>query len=173
VGEFFQQAPSAQPSVGRQRPLFTQEGPQFYQQAYQHNLPFAQGAPYQTSLTPKEEGQFRDWLKSSGNPSKYDPNAKVTDYDMRGYWKEQARAGRNLTGINPLDQHLHFPDIYKTPYDTTFSGESKYAKPGAPFKWMGGGTPDERLVDTSTGQPIFMQPPNQLNVLLRLLTGGQ
>jgi len=151
------------------QPLFTEEGQQFYPQAYQHNLPYAQGAPYRTKLSDSEEKQFRQWLKDTGNPSKFDPDAKMADYDMRGYWKEQASQGRNLTGINPVDQRLHFTDLYKTPYDTTFSAESKYAKPGTPFHWK-----DNTLVDTSTGQTVFGVPQaNQLTSLLRLLTGGQ
>jgi hypothetical protein len=64
------------------------------------------------------------------------------DYDMRGFWK--ATGGRWAGG------GAHFPDTWKTPYDTSFSNQSKYAKRGTPFAWMG-----EKLVDKRTGQIVF------------------
>src|SRR5215469_3318780 len=54
-------------------PLFTAEGPQFYQQAFQHNQAFAKPGPYHTQLTPKEEQAFRQWVAKNKVP--FDPNA--------------------------------------------------------------------------------------------------
>lgn len=123
-------------------PIFSQEGPALYQQALQHNAPFATGGSYNTDLTPDQETQYRQWVAAKGVPT--DPNATTTDYDMRGFWKEQPAAATKW------QQGQHFPDTYKTPYDTSFSGESKYAKPNTPFVWKG-----DNLVDTRTGQVIF------------------
>lgn len=128
--------------ASRTLPLFTKEGPQVYQQAFQHNAPFAVPGPYQTQLTPSEELEFRKWLTERNVP--FDPDAALMDYDMRGFWKnepEQAAVWR---------LGKHFPDMYKTPYDATFSKESKYATPDAPFVWEG-----DNLVDTRAGQLIF------------------
>jgi hypothetical protein len=55
------------------------------------------------------------------------------DYDMRGFWQGLQRGDpRAKTGIDPNDQRLHFTDTWKTPYHESFSGESKFAAPGAP-----------------------------------------
>jgi len=127
------------------RALFNQEGPQFYRAAYVHNAPFAQASSthYQTKLTPQQEVQFRQWVAKNRVP--FNPNAVLTDYDMRGYWKaNQAHLWHGTAGVT------HFPDLYKTPYDTTFSGESMYAKPRTPFVWRG-----NTLVDERDGQVIF------------------
>lgn len=120
--------------------LFNAEGPQFYPQAFAHNSPFAvpSSTNWQTSLSPEEEKAFVAWVQNNNVP--FDPSSKLSDYDMRGFWKE---TGGKWDGG-------HFPDTYKTPYDTTFSGESKYAKPGTPFQWQG-----DNLIDTRTGQLIF------------------
>jgi len=125
-------------------PMFREEGPEHYKEAFAHNAPFATGGPYQTKLNPTDEKQFRSWVKMHNVP--FDPNEETTDYDMRGYWRAQ-RAGE----AEPWKgKGSHFPDTYKTPYDTTFSGESKYAKPGTPFVWRG-----DKLIDKRTGKVIF------------------
>jgi hypothetical protein len=62
---------------------------------------------------------------------------------MRGYWKEHPElAGKWKAG-------QHFPDTYKTPYDTTFSRESKYATKDAPH-WVG-----NKLIDKD-GRVVFV-----------------
>jgi hypothetical protein len=71
----------------------------------------------------------------------FDPNASTVDYDMRGYWS--ASGGKGWTSGS------HFPDTYKTPYDTTFSAESKYAKSDTPFVWRG-----DTLIDKRSGNPV-------------------
>ena len=119
-----------------QTPLFTEEGN--YAAAYRHNAAFAKTGPWTTPLTPQQRAAFSAWVK------KY--NVPVTpDYDMQGYFLSSGGA--------PHTAGAHFPDTFKTPYDTTFSGESKYAKPGTPFVWRG-----NRLVDARSGQVIFAPP---------------
>lgn len=155
---------------GRPAPLFSEEGPQFYGPAFAHNQPFATGGSYTTQLSPAEEQQFRAWLNQTGNPSRFDPNARIADYDMRGYWRDIASRGQNRSAINPTDNRLHFPDTYKTPYDTTFSGESKYAQPGTPFAWMGNDLIDQRTGQTifgrATGDPSTLELPQQTNAAM-------
>jgi hypothetical protein len=123
-------------------PLFTDEGPQFYDAAYRHNAPFATGGSYQTRLIPAQERRFRSWITDNKVP--FDPDAKIADYDMRGFWKD---TGGDWSGG-------HFPDTYKTPYDTSFSNESKYATKNNPFKWQG-----DSLIDTRDGSVVFGSKP--------------
>jgi hypothetical protein len=128
----------------QQKPLFSAEGPDLYAQAYQHNAPFAKPGPYQTTLPPADEQQFRQWVSQNRVP--FDPSTPTTDYDMRGYYQAM-KAGK----AEPWKgAGSHFPDTYKTPYDTTFSGESQYAQPNTPFVWRG-----NTLIDKRTGQIIF------------------
>lgn len=137
-----QQRPTVLPQVAE----FTQEGPEYYARAYAHNSPWAVPGPYQTPLHPEEEKKFRAWVSNHKVP--FDPDDPTPDYDMRGYWKaSQAGQAEQWKG-----QGAHFPDTYKTPYDTTFSAESKYAKPGTPFVWQG-----DDLIDKRTGKKVFTQ----------------
>ncbi len=124
-------------AAAKQTPEFSTEGPKLYGEAYRHNAPYAVDGPYQTPLAPGEERKFEHWLGAHDVP--FDPAAKRVDYDMRGYFKA---GGRDATG--------HFPDTFKTPFDTSFSSESKYATPDNPLDWKG-----NRLVDTDTGQTVF------------------
>lgn len=122
------------------KPIFAREGA--YQQAYARNKAFAKPngiGGYQTPLAPGQEQQFRQWVAANKIP--FDPNASTVDYDMRGFWLEGGGKGRASNG--------HFPDTYKTPYDTTFSNQSKYAAKNTPFVWRG-----NSLIDTRTGQVI-------------------
>ncbi len=139
-------------------PRFTSEGPQFYKQAYRQNASFAKPGPYQTNLAPAREQAFRRWLASQHVP--FDPTAKSVDYDMRGFY--QATAGQ------PHRQGQHFPDTFKTPYDTTFSRESKYATGNNPFVWRG-----DELIDRRTGQVVFGKPvpKPRPNPIIRALGG--
>lgn len=121
-------------------PLFTDEGPEYYDAAYRHNVPFSRPGPYVTSLDGNQEKAFRDWVASKQVP--YDPNEQVSDYDMRGFWRD--------TGGSNWRKGQHFPDTYKTPYDTTFSRESRWATPDCPFVWQG-----DNLIDMRNGQLIF------------------
>jgi hypothetical protein len=131
---------------GLGKPLFRDEGPQYYERAFQHNAPFAVPGARETQLSPIEELAFRHWVATNRVP--FDPTAPVNDYDMRGYW----RAMQQGTAPPWRGPGSDFPDIFKTPYDTTFSAESKSAKPGTPFKWFG-----NSLIDLRTGQLIFQR----------------
>ena len=131
------------------QPLFTDEGEEYYAAAYAHNRPFAKPGPYNTTLTPDQEKNFRAWVATRKVP--FDPDASVIDYDMRGFWRDDPSEARKWR------RGEHFPDTYKTPYDTTFSNESKYATKDNPFKWDGDG-PDAHLVDQRNGQVIFAPP---------------
>jgi hypothetical protein len=137
--------PSVQhsPDLMLEPAVFNSEGPQYYDQAYQQNAPFATPGPYQTQLPAQQETDFRGWLKNNNVP--FDPNADKVDYDMRGYY--QAMRG----GKEKARQGGHFTDKYKTPYDTTFSAESKYATPDNPFVWKN----DKTLIDKRTGAVVF------------------
>lgn len=122
------------------------EGPDYYAEAYRRNSNFAfpSTTNYQTPLSPDEERQFQAWVQAKQAP--FDPNAATVDYDMRGYWKSY---GGNPPWKGPGS---HFEDTWKTPYDTTFSAESRYAMPGMPLVWQG-----DDLVDTRTGKPVHYQ----------------
>jgi hypothetical protein len=117
------------------------EGPEYYGEAARRNMPFAKPSKtnYQTPLNSQQESAFRSWVKTSGAP--FDPSATIQDYDMRGYWAE--------TGGRGWTRGSHFPDTYKTPYDTTFSNQSKYANPNTPFEWHG-----DTLIDKRSGNPV-------------------
>jgi TP901 family phage tail tape measure protein len=121
-------------------PLFTREGPAHYDAAFKHNAPFALPGPYQTDLG-EDEAAFRKWVAK--NRVLFDPDAEKVDYDMRGFW---AAGGRQAA------KNGHFPDTWKTPYDTSFSRESKYATANNPFGWVG-----DRLVDARDGQVVFRE----------------
>ena len=136
--------PTLPPS--QQTPLFDGEGPEYYDAAYEHNKFFALKGPskwdwpYQTTLPETESRRFERWVEEYNVP--FDPTARIVDYDMRGYWK--STQGK---GWHPGD---HFPDTFKTPYDTTFSNESKYATRNCPFYWHG-----DMLIDRRDNSLIF------------------
>lgn len=131
-------------------PMFTTEGPDFYQQAYSNNAPFAVGGSYTTTLSSEDEQKFRQWVRSNNVP--FDPDAKLSDYDMRGFWQATQKGNTQPWAGGKT----HFPDTYKTPYDTTFSAESKYATKDNPFMWVG-----DRLIDTRDGRVIFAPEPEK------------
>lgn len=122
------------------QPTFNMEGPQFYAQAMAQNRGIAKPGNYNTRLDPRQELQFRTWLAKYKVP--FDPNAKVSDYDMRAYWKA-SNGNAHMPG-------QHFPDTYKTPLDTTFSAESQYANASNANVWVG-----NKLVNALTGKLVF------------------
>lgn len=126
-----------------QPPLFTEEGSQYYQQAYKHNRPFATRGPYQTRLNGPEEAAFQQWV--THNSVEFNPNDAQADYDLRGWWREN----RPGPGSRPF-----YNDKYKTPYDTTFSNQSIYATPNNPFMWKD----DATLIDIRDGSIVFFNP---------------
>ena len=117
----------------------------------ERNKQYAKPGPYTTPLAASEEAAFRQWVAQNKVP--YNLNDPVQDYDMRGFYKAAMAGDPNAsTEINSFDQKMHFPDTYKTPYHESFSRDSQYAQPNAPF-WVGG----QLLVDPVTGVPIFDQ----------------
>jgi hypothetical protein len=108
-----------------------------------------QGAPsYNTALHPLDEMAFRQWLVDKKVP--FDPNAKVTDYDMRGFWRGLGQGDpRAVSAIDPNDGRMHYPDTWKTPLHQTFSADSQYAGTTAP-QW----TPEDKLVSPG-GRVLF------------------
>lgn len=99
------------------------------------NKAWAKPGPYNTSLPPQQEQQFQGWVKNNN----VNWNNDDQSYDMRGFWKaQQAGDPRAKSSIDPNDGRLHFPDLWKTPYEATFSNESMYAQPNAP-RWVNQG----------------------------------
>ncbi len=143
-------------------PIFTDEGPEFYDDAYTHNSPFATAGPYLTVLSSGDETAFRAWVTANSVP--VDPDEDPSDYDMRGFY-EASVIENTIPDWTGGDSH--FPDTYKTPYDTTFSKQSQYATEDCPFDWVpnpwsahpGGDGPDDWiLVDARDGQIVFGPP---------------
>jgi hypothetical protein len=113
------------------------------------NLKWARPGPYQTILPPPLEQQFRDWVAANGVP--FDLKNPIPDYDMRGFFLALMRNDpRAKPGIDRNDQRLHYPDYWKTPFHETFSNESQWALPTAPY-WVG----DRFLRETGTGAVLF------------------
>lgn len=89
---------------------------------------------YNTQLPQMDELQFRQWLQQNRVP--FNPDAKTTDYDMRGFYQaaQQQQPGIS-TQVNPNDNQLHYPDRFKTPSHQSFSNESQWAGDQAP-QWV-------------------------------------
>jgi hypothetical protein len=129
---------------------------------YQRNKPYASATNvrggYNTPLSAVDEMAFRQWLAQNNVP--FNPDAAVTDYDMRGFWLALQRGDpRATTAVDLNDKQLHYPDIWKTPYHASFSQDSQYAGPTAP-QW------NERDQLVSPGGRILSDPnaavPNPL-----------
>lgn len=122
-------------------PVFTEEGPQYYKQAFRRNKRFAEPGPYQTHLGAQGEAKFQAWAgRQSAATGIQVPTSGKTDYDYRGYFKKHG--GDVVAG--------HFSDRFKTPYDTSFSSESKYATRDNPLVWRG-----DKLVNRRTGRVVY------------------
>jgi hypothetical protein len=103
---------------------------------------------YNTPLLPQDEGAFRQWLTTNNVP--FDPNKRVSDYDMRGFWQGlQAGDPKATSAVDPNDNRLHYPDYWKTPYHQTFSNESQWANDKAPA-WN-----DKDQLVTPDGRVLF------------------
>jgi hypothetical protein len=101
--------------------------------------------PYETTLAPAEETNFRQWVKDNKVPFNPAAPPQAEDYDMRGFYRAYMKGDpKAVTGINPVDHKLHFGDYWKKPTHPTFSQESQWAKPGMAPEWHG-----ETLVDRS------------------------
>jgi hypothetical protein len=100
------------------------------------NKRWARPGKYNTELTPREEAAFRKWISEGKVP--FDPEAEVSDYDMRGFWRAlQGGDPRARSAIDPHDKRTHYPDFWKTPYAATFSDQSQWAVPGKTPMWQG------------------------------------
>jgi hypothetical protein len=113
---------------------------------YSYNVQWAKDGPYQTPLTTGEEYQYREWVRHVSSMVGHRLEPDDISYDMRGYWKEVVQTGEWQS--EHFTKGAHFPDTYKTPYHPTFSRESRYALPTAPF-W----DTKERLIDPMTKKP--------------------
>lgn len=138
-------------------PMFHAEGPRYYDAAYKFFHRYAKRGPYQTPLRGHAEGAFRSWVHRAHVP--FDIHARRSDYDMRGFWS----AG----GSSHWHRGSHFPDTYKTPYDTTFSRQPRYATRNNPFDWVG-----NKLVNMRTGRIIFAAKGGVVGKLAGLAKGG-
>lgn len=120
------------------------------QESFARNKQWAKSGPYKTVLTPAEERQFQQWVRTNRVPWRDTPDS---DYDMRGFWKA-VKEDKASESRNKWDGRMHFPDTWKTPYDATFSRQSMYAKPNAP-RWDG-----DKLY-TDSGQLIADETPKK------------
>lgn len=105
------------------------------QQLQARNQPYVapSAGPMNTQLQPLDEMAFRQWAGQNKVP--FDVNAPSSDYDMRGFYQGlQQQNPRAVSGINPNDSQMHYPDTWKTPQHQSFSGDSKFAGPMAP-RW--------------------------------------
>ena len=97
---------------------------------YKRNKAWAKPGPYLTKLSNKEEKAFQKWVKENKVPWQ---ESETSDYDMRGFFKAlMAKDPLAVTAVNPNDNQMHFPDVWKTPYHHSFSAESQYATKQAP-----------------------------------------
>lgn len=122
-------------------PVFHSEDPSLYGAAFARNQGFAQPGPFQTQLPPHQEKAFRSWAAEVKQATGvHVPIHGKTDYDYRGHFQA---AGSGIP-------HGHYPDKFKTPYDTSFSALSQYATPDNPLTWRG-----KNLVNRRSGRVIF------------------
>jgi hypothetical protein len=109
---------------------------------------YAKPGEYNTKLDPQTEQEFQQWVQQNKIP--FDPNAPVSDYDMRGYFKAlKAGDPKAKQEENQNDQKMHFPDYWKTPYHKSFSAESQWADPIKAPRWNSQDqlvTPDGKVV---------------------------
>ncbi len=101
---------------------------------------WAKADPYETKLTPTEEGEFQRWkaVNAAGDTGR--------DYDLRGAFK---------AGLSPAENG-HWSDQFKKPNHPTFSVESQYAKdhPDMAGHWEG-----DTYVPATSGRGARPAPP--------------
>lgn len=75
---------------------------------------------------------------------------KDPTYDMGGF-----NLSNLSKSLNPNDNRIHYPDVYKTPFEfPNFSNESKYANPMFAPRW---GNNDSELIDPITKKPVYSE----------------
>jgi hypothetical protein len=111
--------------------------------------PFVQPPNASTQLSPGDELRFQSWLRS--NNVNFDPRntGQPTDYDMRGFFQRQQQGDPIAQNrVDPNDNRMHYPDVWKTPSHETFGAQSMYStNPNAP-DWVNDrqmATPNARL----------------------------
>lgn len=103
--------------------------------ALKRHLQYTRPGGWYTQLNPAQQKLFEQWgrtLQTTNGEALYNKQDPTPDYDYAGYWlamhKGDPRAVRDLA-------NGHFPDIWKTPFEQSFSNESQYALPTAPH-WV-------------------------------------
>lgn len=115
---------------------------------FARNSQWARPGPYATTLAPGQEQGFQQWIAQNKVP--FNANDPVSDYDMRGFYKALMSGDPTArSAIDPNDSRLHYPDKWKTPFHETFSSQSQWAKPDAPY-WL-----DNRYLVTQDGHVLF------------------
>ena len=102
---------------------------------------------FNTSLSPKDEAAFQQWIKAQSEASGRDMYKDLVNYDMRGAFKDI------ISGKSSQDERGHFPDDYKKPNHPTFSDERIYHNtkdPKTGEKYIGGTWGQEDGKDTYT-----------------------
>lgn len=82
---------------------------------------WAKDGPYETELSPEQEGQYQQWKSKLPTALQYEG-----DYDLRGAYLD------NLTPQPGGDGKPHLGDKFKKPNHRSFSRESQYATDQAP-----------------------------------------
>lgn len=129
-------------------PLFKGEG--HPQGAYTHNQKWAVQGPYQTALGAQKEQRFQDWAKRFEGQQGIKVNK---EYDYRGWWLNSSPQERH----EAIAKGGHFTDKWKTPYDTSFSNQSIYSKPGNPLVWRVNKNGVGILINKNNGRLILRE----------------
>ncbi len=75
------------------------------------------------TLPSDQEMAFQTWAANNNVPLS-------NDYDMRGFYQALTNLDPRAVGsVNPNDQQMHFPDIWKMPNHQTFSTDSSFYNP--------------------------------------------
>lgn len=156
---------TAQPAPDPSQPYYGSEGgvytPQMILSRNQAWTNPDAGTNYQTTLPPAQEAKFRQWLTMNKVP--FDPNQTTPDYDMRGFWQALQQGNPMAKGaIDPNDGQLHYPDYWKTPYDLTFSKESKFANQKTAPDWN-----DNNELVLPSGQVVWNDSLSNMRQLIR------
>lgn len=118
---------------------------------------------YNTQLNPLDEMAYRQWVQQNNVPTQPDAQG-LQDYDMRGFYQGlQQQNPKAVSGINPNDNQMHYPDYWKTPIHQSFSNESQWAPSNAPM-WI-----NKSQLATQGGKIAFDEKKQQLSPLIQAL----